>query len=55
MEQPSEVVVKSIKEQYPQEADSILEELKYDSIMGCWCFILNGMFLGVEKDGYIHS
>lgn len=30
-------------------------ELKWDSMMGCWFFIVSGMFHGVELDGYIHT
>lgn len=29
--------------------------LRWDGILGCWCFGWAGMFLGVERDGHIHS
>ena len=29
--------------------------LRYDQSLGCWYFIIDGMFHGVEVDGYIHT
>ena len=30
-------------------------ELEWDYTMGCYYFVRNGMFHGVEVDGYIHT
>lgn len=50
-----EIVEASIRVAFPKEADKIISELKYDSLMGCYYFHLYGMYMGVEHDGYIHS
>lgn len=34
---------------------SVANVLQWDGIMGCYCFIWAGIFLGVEIDGHIHS
>jgi hypothetical protein len=52
---PTEVVIKSIRESYPKDADSIISELKYNSLCGYWYFTRWGMFFGIEKDGEIHT
>ena len=52
---PPKEVIDAIMKRYPDKCDEILKELKFDSIMGCFYFIRDGVFFGVEKDGYIHT
>lgn len=33
----------------------LLGELEYSNIMGCWYFTWDGVFYGVEANGYLHS
>jgi hypothetical protein len=51
-------VVESVK-QFAQrrgvETRSILNETNYYASMGCFGFSLEGVFYGVESDGYLHS
>ena len=35
--------------------DQLMKVLRWDSMMGCYCFGWAGMFLGVELDGHIHT
>jgi hypothetical protein len=53
--QPTQIVINSIRNSFPNQAEQILKDLKYDCIMGCWYFTLNSIFVGVESDGYVHS
>ncbi len=50
-----QAVLKSILEHYPKEAGDIILDLKYSNLQGCWYFYLNGMYIGIEPDGYIHT
>ena len=52
---PTQVVIESIRKSFPQQAEEILSDLKYDSIMKCWYFVRNGIFTGIESCGYIHQ
>lgn len=51
----SDVVIAAVKKAFPDQADLILAETKWDSLNGCYYFIRWGMFVGIEEDGYIHS
>jgi hypothetical protein len=50
-----QVVIESIGSSFPTNADSILQDLKWSSINGCYYFERWGMWVGCEVDGYIHS
>jgi hypothetical protein len=54
-EQIPEVVKASIRKSFPSQAELILKDLQFDTIMGCYHFNLCGMFVGVELDGYVHT
>ncbi len=49
------VVIESIRKRHPGEAESILTRLSYHSLGGYWGFEWAGMFVGIEKDGYMHT
>jgi hypothetical protein len=49
------LVVAAIVKAYPKEAVDILAELKYDHLMKCWFFWRNGVFVGIEENGYLHT
>lgn len=50
-----EVAINSVRARYPKEADEILPTVRYDCCNGCWFFERWGMYVGIEKDGYIHT
>lgn len=50
-----EVVVKALRRKYGAESDSIAVRLLWDGLMKCWTYTHNGIFYGVEEDGYIHT
>lgn len=52
---PPDIVLEAIKKAFPTHADDIIKELKYDSLCDFWHFNRWGTFIGVERDGYIHS
>jgi len=51
---PNAEVVRSIQRVYGEKAAEVLSELKYDHICRCWYFVKDGVYFGVEEDGYIH-
>jgi len=48
-------VLDAIRNAFPTDAESIIEQLRYHSLDGFWSFNRWGMFVGVEPDGYIHT
>lgn len=48
------VVVEAIRNAF-KDADAILAELRWDALNGCFYFSRWGMYVGVERDGYIHT
>ena len=38
-----------------RERNVVCDDLKWDTIMGCYFFTRGAMFYGVELDGYIHT
>ena len=34
---------------------TVLREMRWDALSGCWMFFWRGMWLGIEPDGYVHS
>lgn len=52
---PTQIVIDAITKAFPKEANEMLAELKYDSIMRCWYFVRGKVFTGIEDDGYIHQ
>lgn len=51
-----QVVIDSIRNNYPPEQSyTILLDLQWDSLNGCFSFVRDGVYYGVEKDGYIHT
>jgi hypothetical protein len=54
-EQIPEVVKASIHKSFPAQAELILKDLQFDTIMGCYYFTLCGQFVGCELDGYCHT
>jgi len=48
-------VLQAIIRAFPKEAEEILKSLKHDSICNYWYFTRWGLFVGVEKDGFIHT
>ncbi len=50
-----DVVLKALRRKYGADADAIGRLLQWDGIMKCWTYTHNGIFYGVEEDGYIHS
>lgn len=51
----TDVVIKAVKEAFPDQAIDILKDVKWDGLNGCYFFERWGMYVGIEKDGYIHS
>ncbi len=51
----TDVVIQSVKKSFPDQADDILRQVKWDGMMGCYYFTRWGMFVGIETDGHIHS
>lgn len=53
---PPILVIKAIRVWLGDKADKAIEELKYDSLCDYWYLPnWNGMYVGIERDGYIHS
>jgi len=52
---PNEAIKASIRKAYPDDAEAILADLKYDTLNRNWFFYRHGMYVGVEDDGYIHT
>lgn len=50
-----EIVVNNLLNAFPNNAQSILQELKWSPLGGNYFFVRWGMYVGVEPDGYIHS
>ncbi len=48
-------VVNALIKAWPDQAVEILEQLRRDSMNGCYYFNRWGMYVGVEYDGYIHT
>ena len=40
---------------FPKDGDTVLKEMQWDSLNGCWMISRWGMMIGIEKDGYIHT
>lgn len=40
---------------FQSDAPTILKHVKWDNLNGCWYVTFQGMFYGIEKDGYIHT
>lgn len=59
MKQPNETpeaVTAGLKrycEQHSIDPKSI--DLQWDSLNGCYCFTRNGMYHGIELNGYVHT
>jgi hypothetical protein len=55
----TDVVIKALKAAFPSDTHSIrnniLNDVKWDSLNGCYYFQRWGMYVGVEEDGYIHT
>ena len=51
----TDVVIKAVREAFPKDAISILHDVKWDGLNGCYFFERWGMYVGIEKDGYIHT
>jgi len=34
---------------------TVLRDMRWDALSGCWMFHWRGMWLGIEPDGYVHS
>jgi hypothetical protein len=51
----TDVVIESVKKSFPDQAREILETVKWDGLNGCYFFERWGMYVGIEKDGYIHT
>lgn len=48
-------VLQAVIQHFPKECEEILKSLRHDTICNFWHFTRWGMFVGVEKDGYIHT
>lgn len=50
-------VINAIAKKFDDQSytDTILDQLRYDSLNGCYAFDFAGMYHGVETDGYIHT
>jgi len=57
MEIPTAVVEAIQNKFFPdtQQIVKVLQELRYDSLNGCYYFTWAGMYIGIEQDGYMHS
>lgn len=61
MEQPKAIpidVILAIRRKYePHTAISndVIRTLQWDSLNGCYYFIRDGLYHGIELDGYIHT
>lgn len=53
--QPPDAVLRAMRRKHGATADTYIAMLRWDGLNGCWFYTLNGMYLGVEPDGYIHS
>jgi hypothetical protein len=49
------IAEKAIREAFPKDADTIIAELRWFPLEGCFGFSRWGMFVGIERDGYIHT
>lgn len=49
------VVTRAIKEAFPRNWREYIRNLRWHNLMVCYSFTTNGMFVGVELDGYIHT
>jgi nitrogen regulatory protein PII-like uncharacterized protein len=50
-----ETVRKAIEKAFPFEVERVMEEMTWSGVTGCWMVRYCGMFVGIEKDGYVHS
>lgn len=48
-------VVQAMRNKHGKDAHQCIKQLTYDRLNGCWFYTWEGMMLGVEPDGYIHS
>lgn len=54
-QQAPSAVLQAIIRAWPEQCEEILKSLKHDTLMGCWYFTRWNLFVGIEKDGYIHT
>lgn len=55
-EEPDRQTVRAaVESAWPHEASTILHEMKWDGLAGCWLVERYGMTIGIERDGYVHS
>jgi hypothetical protein len=52
---PPVAVLEAIRDSFPKNAEKIISELRYHHGDDFWSFNIHGMFVGCERDGYIHS
>ena len=57
MEKPTQIpeAVKVALERWAKFHKHSIPELSWDGLMGCYYFVANGIFHGVELDGHIHT
>lgn len=48
-------VTDAVLKAFPKDGDTVLKEMQWDSLNGCWMISRWGMMIGIEKDGYIHT
>ena len=48
-------VIAAIREWRGDKADETLHQLTYHPLEDFWSVYVHGMFVGIERDGYIHS
>lgn len=50
-----EVLWDALNRAYPLDVVSLATSAEWDNLNDCWLVYHNNMWLGIEKDGYIHS
>ena len=43
------------RDQHPNTRNDSSESPRWDALNGCYFFVSNGVYVGIELDGYVHS
>ena len=50
-----QTVADSLRRAFPHDHEEVLREMRWDGLCGCWMIERWHMWIGIERDGYVHS
>ena len=48
-------LITAITKRFPDRAQTLIALARWDPLDRCWHVDVNGMWIGIEPDGYLHS